>query len=149
MNTHARPNGDTKPLTILLVEDDDGDAEAVQRSFQRARIVSPIIRSVDGMDALDLLKGANGRVKPPAPYVLLVDLNMPRMSGIQFVKVLREDQELRHSIVFILTTSDNTKDVMAAYDLNVAGYILKETAGHNFMNLVTLVDSYWRIVEMP
>lgn len=149
MNTHARRSSDTKPLTILLVEDDDGDAVAVQRSFQRAKIVSPIIRSVDGMDALNLLRGANGRAKPPAPYVLLVDLNMPRMSGIQFVKVLREDQELRHSIVFILTTSDNAKDVMAAYDLNVAGYILKETAGQSFLNLVTLVDSYWRIVEMP
>ena len=74
---------------------------------------------------------------------------MPRTNGIQFVKALREDDELRHSIVFILTTSKSEQDMVADYDLNVAGHVLKETAGQDFLNLVSLVDSYWRIVEMP
>jgi DNA-binding NarL/FixJ family response regulator len=76
---------------------------------------------------------------------------MPRMNGIQFVKALREDEDedLRHSIAFILTTSKREEDKVAAYDLNVAGYIVKATAGNDFLNLVHLVDCYWRIVEMP
>lgn len=139
----------SKPLNILLVEDDDGDAKAVQRAFQKAKIANPMVRAVDGLEALDILKGTNGKEKLLQPYMLLVDLNMPRMNGIQFVKALREDHGLRHSIAFILTTSKREEDKMAAYDLNVAGYIVKSTAGQDFLNLVSLVDCYWRIVEMP
>ena len=147
MNMIATAN--SRPLNILLVEDDDGDAKAVHRAFQKAKIANPILRAVDGLEALDILKGASGKTKLPPPYMLLVDLNMPRMSGIQFVKALREDDELRHSIAFILTTSKREEDKTAAYDLNVAGYIVKATAGQDFLNLVSLVDCYWRIVEMP
>ena len=147
MNTSATQNG--KPLNILLVEDDDGDAKAVQRAFHKAKIANPILRAVDGMDALDMLRGANGKEKPQDPLILLVDLNMPRMNGIQFVKALREDEKLRHSIAFILTTSKRDEDKVAAYDLNVAGYVVKATAGQDFLNLVSLLDCYWRIVEMP
>jgi CheY-like chemotaxis protein len=147
MNLSTAPNG--TPLNILLVEDDDGDAKAVQRAFQKAKIANPIHRAVDGIEALDILKGTNGKDIPTCPYLLLVDLNMPRMNGIQFVKALREDEDLRHSIAFILTTSKREEDKIAAYDLNVAGYIVKATAGNDFLNLVHLVDCYWRIVEMP
>ncbi len=139
----------SKPVNILLVEDDDGDAKAIQRAFQKAKIANPILRAVDGIEALDMLKGTNSKAKPPSPYMLLVDLNMPRMNGIQLVKALRDDEDLRHSIAFILTTSKRDEDKVAAYDLNVAGYIVKSTAGRDFMNLVDLVGCYWRIVEMP
>jgi DNA-binding response OmpR family regulator len=139
----------SKPLNILLVEDDDGDAKAVHRAFQKAKIANPIIRAVDGIDALEMLRGENGKTKPSSPYLLLVDLNMPRMNGIQLVKALREDDTLRKAIIFMLTTSKREEDKIAAYDLNVAGYIVKETAGQDFLNLVSLVDCYWRIVEMP
>jgi CheY-like chemotaxis protein len=140
---------DSKSLNILLVDDDDGDAKAVHRAFQKAKIANPIIRAVDGMEALDMMRGANGKARPPSPFILLVDLNMPRMNGIQLVKALREDDDLRKSIVFMLTTSKREEDKVAAYDLNVAGYIVKETAGQDFLKLVGLVDCYWRIVEMP
>lgn len=140
---------DSKPLNILLVEDDDGDAKALQRAFQRAKIANPLLRAVDGIDALDILKGTNGKAKAPSPCLLLVDLNMPRMNGIQLVKALRADDDLRHSIAFILTTSKSEEDKVAAYDLNVAGYIVKATAGQDFLDLVSLVGCYWRIVEMP
>ena len=139
----------SKSLNILLVEDDDGDAKAVRRAFQKVKIANPIIRAVDGVEALDMLRGTDGKAKPPSPYILLVDLNMPRMNGIQLVKALREDETLRQAIVFMLTTSKREEDKIAAYDLNVAGYIVKETAGQDFLNLVSLVDCYWRIVEMP
>ncbi|MGB9152338.1 MAG: response regulator [Alphaproteobacteria bacterium] len=140
---------DNKSLTILLVEDDDGDAKAVLRAFHKARIANTIMRAVDGMEALEMLKGENGKVKVPTPCLLLVDINMPRMNGIQLMKALREDKDLRHTIAFILTTSKRDEDKVAAYDLNVAGYILKSTAGEDFLNLVNMVDSFWRVVEMP
>jgi DNA-binding response OmpR family regulator len=136
-------------LNLLLVEDDDGDAKAVRRAFQKAKIANPILRAIDGMEALEMMKGANGKAKPPHPVVLLVDMNMPRMNGIEFVRALRADDDLRRSIVFMLTTSSNEMDKIAAYDLNVAGYIVKATAGQDFLNLVNLMSCFWRIVEMP
>jgi len=147
VNTIATAN--SRPLNILLVEDDDGDAKAIERAFKKAKIANPILRAVDGVEALDMLKGANGKTKPPSPYILLVDINMPRMNGIQLIEALRADPDLRHTVAFILTTSKRDEDKTAAYDLNVAGYILKTTAGHDFLNLVSLVDYYWRIVELP
>ena len=140
---------DGRSLNILLVEDDDGDARAVQRAFQKAKIANLIVRAVDGVEALDILRGSNGKKKLPSPNLLLVDINMPRMNGIQLLKAIREDQGLRQTVTFVLTTSKRDEDKMAAYELNVAGYILKATAGQDFLNLVNLVDAYWRIVELP
>jgi CheY-like chemotaxis protein len=147
MNTVAKLN--SNPLSIVLVEDDDGDAMAVQRAFRKAKIANVMVRAVDGIEALEMLRGTNGKEKIPSPYILLIDLNTPRMNGIQLIKALREDTGLRHSIAFVLTTSKRDEDKVAAYDLNIAGYIVKETAAQDFLNLVNLVDCYWRIVEMP
>ncbi|MDB5522240.1 MAG: two-component system response regulator [Rhizobium sp.] len=147
MSSNAVQSG--KSLNILLVEDDDGDAKAVQRAFAKAKIANPIVRAIDGVEALEMLKGENGRTRLISPFILLIDLNMPRMNGIQLVKALRDDEDLKHSIAFMLTTSKREEDKIAAYDLNVAGYIVKETAGADFANLVALMDYYWRVVEMP
>lgn len=136
-------------VTILLVEDDDGDAKAVRRAFTKAKIANPIIRAEDGIDALEHLRGENGRQALRSPLLLLVDLNMPRMNGFELVSTLRSDPELRRTIVFFLTTSKNDEDVARAYDLNIAGYIVKQNAGVDFLNLVGMIDSYWKIVELP
>lgn len=141
--------GDTKPINILLVDDDDGDAKALQRAFARARIINPIVRAVDGFEALDILRGTNGKERPKSPCLLLVDLNMPRMNGIELVSEIRADPKLHKTIIFMLTTSHRDEDMAAAYGLNVAGYILKENAGEDFMRLSGLIESYWRIVELP
>jgi CheY-like chemotaxis protein len=132
-----------------LIEDDDGDARALQRAFGKAGHKTRITRAVDGVEALEILKGTNGKAKILPPHILLVDLNMPRMSGIEFLKALREDAELHQSIVFILTTSKGDEDRLAAYDLNVAGYITKAKAAEDFLNLVNLVGIYDQIVEFP
>lgn len=139
----------TKPLKIILIEDDDGDAKAVKRAFSKAKIANPIVRAVDGIEGLELLRGESGQEKPEKPYILLVDLNMPRMDGFQFIKALRDDRDLKNTVAFVLTTSKSDADKAKAYDLNVAGYIVKETAGHDFLELVSLVDNYWRLVELP
>lgn len=134
---------------IVLVEDDDGDAKAVERAFKKSHILNPITRMIDGRDALDTLRGTGSVPAPEKPYLLLVDLNMPRMDGIKFIKALREDPHLRQAVVFVLTTSNRDEDKAKAYDLNVAGYIVKETAGRDFLKLVELMDNFWRIVELP
>jgi CheY-like chemotaxis protein len=139
----------TKPLNIILIEDDDGDAKAVKRAFSKAKIANPILRAVDGIEGLELLRGENGQEKPEKPFIVLVDLNMPRMDGFQFINALREDEQLHTTVAFVLTTSKSDTDKAKAYDLNVAGYIVKETAGHDFLELVSLVDNYWRLVELP
>ena len=141
----AAPN----PIRILLVEDDDGDAKAVERTFLKARIANPILRVRDGVEAMEMLKGTDQQPRLEPPYLLLVDLNMPRMNGIQLVTAIREDPGLHESIIFMLTTSNRAEDKQAAYSLNVTGYILKERAGEDFLKLFSLVDTYWRIVEMP
>ncbi len=139
----------TTDIKILLVEDDDGDAKAVVRAFKRANIGNPIIRAQDGVEALAYLMGEGRSAQARPPILLLVDLNMPRMNGIELVRALRADQDLRRTVVFLLTTSKREEDMAAAYDLNVAGYIVKQNAGVDFLNLVGMIDSFWKIVELP
>jgi CheY-like chemotaxis protein len=147
MNDPVTPS--ERPIHIFLIDDDDMDAKALERAFRKGKIGNTIVRAVDGIDALEMLKGANGKTKPPSPRILLVDLNMPRMNGIELIQALRDDEELRQSVVFILTTSMREEDKRAAYDLNVAGYITKTRAAEDFRNLGSLMESYGRIVELP
>lgn len=134
---------------ILLVEDDEVDAEAIVRSFRKEKIANPIWIACDGLEALQFLRGEAGRTRIPNPYLILLDINMPRMNGIEFLHSLRRDPELKSSIVFVLTTSNRDEDKLAAYDEQIAGYVLKQRAGENFINLVNMLDSFWRIVEFP
>jgi CheY-like chemotaxis protein len=147
--TTWRTSDAPNPIRIVLVEDDDGDAKAVERTFLKARIANPIVRARDGVEAMEILKGTDQQPRIEPPYMLLVDLNLPRMNGIQLVTAIREDPDLHESIIFMLTTSNRAEDKESAYDLNVTGYIVKEKAGEDFLKLFSLVDSYWRIVEMP
>lgn len=134
-----------KHVTILLVEDDDVDAKSVKRAFQKLKIINPIVRAKDGAIALELLKEGTAS----KPYIMLLDLNMPRMGGLELLTELRKDEDLKNSIVFVLTTSKDDEDKLAAYDQNIAGYIVKEKLQHGFDELVKLLDHYWRLVELP
>lgn len=134
-----------KTVNVLLVEDNEVDVEAVRRGFQRQRIANPIVVAQDGVVGLAMLRG--GEVK--RPYIILLDINMPRMNGIEFLRELRNDESLNDSVVFVLTTSDADEDKFAAYGLNVAGYILKSEVGEEFVNLTSMLDNYWRVVELP
>jgi len=139
----------TKPVTVLLVEDDEIDVEAVKRSFKKLKLANPIRVAGNGLEALDILKGQNGQEKIAEPYIIFLDLNMPRMNGLEFLEVIRNDETLKASIVFILTTSDNDKDRVRAFENNVAGYMLKGKVGQSFLEAVMLVEHYWRVVELP
>ncbi len=136
-------------VNILLLEDDDGDAKAIKRALRKAKVANPITRAIDGVEALEILEGRNGKPQLPGPHLLLVDINMPRMDGIEFLRELRSKPGLKRSIAFVLTTSARDEDIIAAYDLNVAGYVLKNNAGSDFLELIELLDCYWRVVRFP
>lgn len=134
-------------VTLLLVEDNDVDIEAVRRGLSSHRIANPLRVARDGVEALELLRSVDDPF--PSPFLVLLDLNMPRMNGIEFLAEIRRDPRLRGTVVFVLTTSNAEEDKVEAYDLNVAGYILKSEVGDGFVKLVAMLDRYWRIVEMP
>ena len=138
-----------RPVHILLIEDDEIDAEAILRAFRKQKIGNPITVVSDGIEALELLHGVHGHAKLASPYLILLDLNLPRMNGIEFLQTIRKDPLLERSIVFILTTSERDEDKMAAYDEQIAGYLVKSRAGVDFTSVVTMLNSYWRIVEFP
>jgi CheY-like chemotaxis protein len=140
---------DSQPIHILLVEDDDVDAEMVLRACRHQQIDSPFIIAHNGIEALDLLRGSGGQDRLPRPYLILLDINMPRMNGIEFLQEVRKDEELRRSIIFVLTTSNNDEDKLAAYNEQVAGYLLKSNAADDFRHITGLLDSYRFVVEFP
>jgi CheY-like chemotaxis protein len=135
-------------VNILLVEDDEIDVMAVKRAFRELKIANPLYEASDGIEALEMLRGTGGKTLP-RPFIILLDLNMPRMGGIEFVKELRSDPALKSSIVFIMTTSAAEEDRINAYNLNVAGYVLKHSPGHSFLDAIAMLEHYWRIVELP
>jgi CheY-like chemotaxis protein len=138
-----------KTVQLLHVEDDTLCLMGLSRAFKAANIANPVCFAHDGIEALEMLRGTNGRPRLPRPYLILLDLNMPRMDGIEFLKELRKDEELKKSIVFIMTTSDADEDKAKAYDLGVAGYILKSNPANAFLETAALLDIYWRVVEFP
>ncbi len=136
-------------IHILLVEDDEIDAMGIQRAFRKQKIANPIHVAENGIEALNMLRSSNGHGPMPRPYLILLDLNMPQMNGIEFLEELRKDPDLNDSLVFVLTTSDDDRDKVAAYEKHVAGYMVKAKAGEDFLHLMELLDGYWRYVEFP
>jgi len=135
-----------KPLHILLVEDDQIDQMNVRRAFERNKIMNPLYIAENGLEALEMLR--DGRV-PDERRLILLDLNMPKMNGIEFLRSLREDPQLGHTPVVVLTTSNDEQDKVQAYDLNVAGYLLKPVTFTNFVELTAALNKYWTLVELP
>src|SRR5208283_5136208 len=135
-----------RPLNIVLVEDDDVDVMNVRRAFEKARIHTSVLRAADGVEALDLLRNPS---TPSERRLVLLDLNLPRMNGIEFLRELRADEVLRRTPVVVLTTSNDEQDKEDAFGMNVAGYLLKPVAFGNFVELMSALDRYWTQAEMP
>lgn len=133
-------------LNILLVEDDEVDVLNVRRAFQKNNIANPLFVASNGLDALEQLRG--NRI-PRERRIVLLDLNMPKMNGIEFLRELRQDPELKLTPVVVLTTSNDERDRIEAYNLNVAGYLLKPVTFSNFCEVMTALNKYWALVELP
>jgi CheY-like chemotaxis protein len=133
----------SKPVTILLVEDDEVDVKALRWAFDKLKIANPLMVARDGVEAWEMLSTV------PRPYLIITDINMPRMNGIELLRKIRQSDEFRDSIVFVLTTSNDEQDKIDAYNLNVAGYMLKSDMGTSFTRAIALVENYWKVVEFP
>lgn len=138
-----------RTVHVLLVDDDEIDAEQIVRAFRHLKIANPITTVTNGIEALNALRGEEGHARLLRPYVILLDINMPRMNGLEFLRAIRADEELKRSIVFVLTTSKLEEDIKAAYNDHVAGYFLKSSATAAVWGLPTMMENYWRVAELP
>ena len=138
-------------INILLVEDDEVDVMNVKRAFKKYKITNPLYVAGNGVDALAMLRTSNEGTPtvPSNRRLILLDLNMPKMNGLEFLQELRQDKDLKRTPVIVLTTSDEDKDRIEAYNLNVAGYILKPVTFGNFAEVMVALNKYWALCEMP
>ncbi len=140
-----------RTVNVLLVEDDEVDVMNVQRAFRRNRIQNPLYIAHNGLDALTMLRG--GTATPPSVpghrRLVLLDINMPKMNGLEFLQELRQDEDLKATPVVVLTTSDADQDRLEAYRLNVAGYILKPVTFSIFAEVMAALNQYWALCEIP
>lgn len=133
--------------SILLVEDDDVDIEAIRRAFAKRRVANPLHVAHDGASALQMLHSEDNSEAVGRPCVILLDLNLPRMSGLEFLDHLRRDADLKDSVVFVLTTSNSDRDRAASYAKYVAGYLSKADADEEFSQLVRELRPVLRFLD--
>ena len=130
---------------ILLVEDDRVDAMTVKRALKDLNITNPLVHTLNGEEALNHLKAESNS----NPCIILLDLNMPKMNGIEFLKVIKADNELKKIPVVVITTSHEEQDIVESFRLCVAGYISKSTDYKKFVEAIRTVNLYWTLSEMP
>mgnify|MGYP001551001756 FL=1 len=130
--------------TILLVEDDRVDIMTVQRALKKNQITNPLHVARTGLEALSMLRGEDGfdKISPP-PALILLDLNLPKMSGIEFLKELRADPELQDLRIIVLTSSNEPKDRAAAFEYDVDDYILKPHSFDQFTRAIATILALW------
>src|SRR5262249_23976359 len=143
-NPTRRPVDD-RALNILLVDDDEVDVLTVKRAFTKANIANKVSVAGDGIDALHLLR-SNGVTTNR--LLILLALNMPRMTGIESLRELRQDPALQALTVVVLTTSNEDRDRVDAYQLNVAGSLLKPVTFQAFAEVMATLNKYWTLMEM-
>ncbi|NQT03422.1 MAG: response regulator [Planctomycetes bacterium] len=129
---------------VLLVEDDDVDVIAVQRAFKDLEITNQLVNTANGEEALEYLKGENNK----KPCVILLDLNMPRMNGFEFLEIVKTDEALKKIPVVVLTTSTAEQDIAKSSELGVAGYMVKSVDYKEFMETIRTIDLYLSSSEL-
>ena len=136
-------------MKFLVVEDNELDVEKIARCFKRLKIDNELIHARDGYEALDMLRGTGGKSLLAGPYVILLDLNMPRMNGLEFLKEVRSDESLLHTPVVVLTTSNRMDDIEAAYQNYVSGYLVKPMDIQQMYQTLGALKTYWDVCELP
>ena len=146
---HRSVRDRARTADILVVEDDDIDARGIIRALKKAGFVGNIHRAIDGVDALEYLAQVQNSSEQEIPRFMIVDINMPRMGGLELIDEIRKNPHLTSKIIFVLTTSDLSEDIEAAYKNHVAGYIVKSNTGDDYQDLINLLHNYSEIVELP
>ena len=130
---------------ILLVEDDEVDVMTIRRALKLLKVLNPLDVAGNGEEALAYLQNSRNVL----PCIILLDLNMPRMGGLEFLTVIKEDPLLHHIPVVILTSSRQEQDRITSFDKNVAGYMVKPVGNEQFVDVVRTINLYWTLSEMP
>jgi CheY-like chemotaxis protein len=130
---------------ILLVEDDQVDTMTVMRALKEIHVTNPLVHLENGEDAVNYLRDS----QKEKPCIILLDLNMPIMNGIEFLQVVKNDSKVRCIPVVVLTTSEEQQDKVSSFNLGVAGYMAKPVDYRQFVEVMRSIDAYWTISEMP
>jgi CheY-like chemotaxis protein len=130
---------------ILLIEDDNVDVMTVERVFRDLKIANQLVSTSNGEQALEYLR-TNGNKKP---CVILLDLNMPKMNGTEFLKIVKKDESLKKIPVVVLTTSSQQEDVVESFELGAAGYMVKSVDYGKFVETIRTINLYWTLSELP
>ncbi|MFH1883949.1 MAG: response regulator [Planctomycetota bacterium] len=130
---------------ILLIEDDNVDVMTVERAFRDLKIANQLVSTSNGEQALEYLR-TNGNKKP---CVILLDLNMPKMNGTEFLKIVKTDKALKKIPVVVLTTSSQQRDVVESFKLGAAGYMVKSVDYGKFVETIRTINLYWTLSELP
>lgn len=140
---------DYEPVKFLIVDDDEVSIMKMMRAIKKGNFVNPVSIAKDGVEALEILRGDQNQARLTPPYIVTLDINMPRMDGHEFLREIRNDERLKNVVVFVLTTSDNNADIASAYDRNVAGYILKERSEESLLEKVSMIENFSNLVILP
>jgi len=141
----------SRDLTILVAEDDAGHAALIERNLRRAGITNPIERFVDGQEILDFLFCRNGgrRREHERPYILLLDIRMPKIDGIEVLRQIKTDEELRKIPVIMLTTTDDPREVERCHALGCSVYIVKPIEYERFVEAIRQLGMFLLVVRVP
>jgi CheY-like chemotaxis protein len=137
---------ESRPAIILLVEDDPGDQKLVKSSLTSQRIANELHIVSSGEEALDFLYHRGKYREAPRPDLILLDLNMPGMGGKEFLRRIKEDEQLRTNPVVILTTSDLEQDILDSYNLQASGYVKKPVDLREFKEVMKEIGEYWFVI---
>lgn len=144
------PAETTQPrVNILMVDDDDVASEAVLRVLRNSALNFSLTTAEDGLEGLEILRGEHASKNIAPPLLVLLDLHMPRMNGLDFLTHLRGDADLHKTVVFVFTTSNRDLDRAASYQKHIAGYIVKSDVGPKYSKLVELLTSYGKSITLP
>ena len=132
-------------MPILLVEDDIVDVKTVKRALKEIHVTNRVEIAGNGEEALEYLRDKDKE----HPCIILLDLNMPRMNGIEFLKILKKDEDLKMLPVVVLTTSREDQDKVDSFKLSIAGYMVKPVDYHQFVEVIRTINIYWTLSELP
>lgn len=130
---------------ILLIEDDDVDVMTVNRALRDSKVANKLVSIGDGEEAIEYLRDESAT----KPSIILLDLNMPKMDGAEFLKIVKADNALKKIPVVILTTSNSDRDVIESFELGAAGYMVKSVDYEKFVETIRAIDHYWTLSKLP
>jgi chemotaxis family two-component system response regulator Rcp1 len=143
-------NPSYRPINILLVEDNPGDVELTEDALRRSKVATKVSVVTDGEDAMDYLRQQSAYQEETMPDLVLLDLNLPRKDGMEVLREMKDDPNLRHIPVVVLTTSEAERDILASYELGASCFISKPVDLTEFRKVVESIDDFWfTIVKLP